>query len=127
MRRIHYAWVMAGLTFFVLLASAGVRSTPSLLMVPLEAEFGWLRTVVSAAVAINILLFGMIGPFAASWMQRWGLRRACSAAAALVASGVLLSSMMSARWQLVLLWGVVVGVGTGGTSMVLAAVGEPMV
>jgi sugar phosphate permease len=122
MRRIHYAWIIAGLTFFVLLASAGVRSAPGLLMVPLEAEFGWSRAAVSAAVAINILLFGLIGPFAASWMQRWGLRRACSAAASLVATGVVLSSLMSARWQLILLWGIVVGVGTGGTSMVLAAV-----
>lgn len=122
MRRLHYAWIIAGLTFFVLLASAAVRSAPSLFMVPLEAEFGWPRTVVSAAVAINIMLFGLIGPFAASWMQRWGLRRACAAAATLVASGVLASSLMTAQWQLILLWGVVVGVGTGGMSMVLAAV-----
>jgi predicted MFS family arabinose efflux permease len=122
MRRIHYAWIVAGLTFFVLLASAAVRSAPSLFMVPLEAEFGWPRTVVSSAVAINILLFGLVGPFAASWMQRWGLRRACFAAASLVAAGVLLSAMMTARWQLILLWGVVVGIGTGGMSMVLAAV-----
>ncbi|MEO8663545.1 MAG: MFS transporter [Bryobacteraceae bacterium] len=118
----HYAWVIAALTFFVLLASAGVRSTPSLLMVPLEAELGWSRTLISAAVAINILLFGLIGPFAASWMDRWGLRRGCFAAASLVGVGVLLSSRMSAPWQLIALWGVMVGAGTGGTSMVLAAV-----
>ena len=74
--KIDYAWFVAATTFLVLLAAAGVRSTPSLLMVPLEAEFGWSRAFVSTAVAINILLFGLIGPFAASLMDRIGLRRA---------------------------------------------------
>src|SRR6266481_1170013 len=120
--RFHYAWIIAFVTFLVLIASAGVRSTPSLLMVPLESEFGWSRVLISTAVAINILLFGMIGPFAAGLMDRWGLRRACSAAIALVGCAVMLSSRMSAPWQLIVLWGVVVGAGTGGTSMVLAAV-----
>ncbi|MCX6603135.1 MAG: MFS transporter [Acidobacteria bacterium] len=122
MQRVHYAWIVAGLTFVVLLASAAVRSAPGLLMVPLEAEFGWPRTVVSSAVAVNILLFGLIGPFAASGMQRWGLRRTCTAAASLLAVGVLASSRIAEPYQMILLWGVVVGVGTGGTSMVLAAV-----
>ena len=80
LRRIHYAWLVAAVTFVVLLAAAGVRSTPSLLMVPLEEEFGWSRALVSAAVAINILLFGLIGPFAASLMDRIGLRRTVSGA-----------------------------------------------
>ena len=73
--RVHYAWIVAAVTFVVLLITAGVRATPGLLMVPLEAEFGWNRAVISGAVAINIALFGLIGPFAASVMDRWGLRR----------------------------------------------------
>lgn len=121
-RKIHYAWLVAGVTFLVLLAAAGVRSTPSLLMVPLEAEFGWSRALVSAAVAINILLFGLIGPFAASWMNRIGLRRAVSGALVLLSVSVLATSRMSAPWQMILLWGVLVGVATGATSMVLSAV-----
>lgn len=121
-RRIHYAWFIAAVTFVVLLAAAGVRSTPSLLMVPLEAEFGWSRALVSTAVAINILLFGLIGPFAASLMTRIGLRRAVSGALVLLALSVLATSQMSAPWQLILLWGVLVGVATGATSMVLSAV-----
>jgi sugar phosphate permease len=121
-RRVHYAWIVACATFVVLIITAGIRATPGLLMVPLETEFGWSRAVVSAAVAVNIALFGLIGPFAASAMDRWGLRRLVSAAVALLAVSVALTTRMHSAWQLMLLWGVCVGTGTGVTSMVLAAV-----
>src|SRR6476659_3958829 len=120
--RLHYAWVVAIVTFVVLLVTAGIRATPGVLMVPLEAEFGWSRTVISAAVAINIALFGLIGPFAASVMDRWGLRRVILGALALLTVSVALTTRMHDRWQLTLLWGVLVGSGTGVTSMVLAAI-----
>ena len=120
--RFHYAWIVAGVTFIVLLVTAGIRATPGLLMVPLESEFGWNRAVISAAVAINIALFGLIGPFAASVMDRWGLRRVILSAVALLAVSVALTTQMRNQWQLTLLWGVFVGTGTGVTSMVLAAV-----
>ena len=120
--RIHYAWIVAIVTFTVLIITAGVRATPALLMVPLEQEFGWSRTVISAAVAINIALFGLIGPFAASAMHRWGLRRLVAGAVALLAISVALTTRMQHQWQMTLLWGVCVGTGTGVTSMVLAAV-----
>jgi predicted MFS family arabinose efflux permease len=121
-RRVHYAWVIAGVTFVILLVTAGVRATPGVLMVPLEGEFGWNRTVVSLAVAINIALFGLLGPFAASVMDRWGLRRVVLAAVALLVISVTLTTRMQAQWELTLLWGVLVGTGTGFTSLVLAAI-----
>jgi sugar phosphate permease len=120
--RIHYAWIVALVTFVVLLVTAGIRATPGVLMVSLESEFGWNRTVISAAVAINIALFGLIGPFAASVMDRFGLRRVILAAVALLAVSVALTTQMRNQWQLTLLWGVLVGTGTGATSMVLAAI-----
>jgi sugar phosphate permease len=120
--RFHYAWIIAAITFVVLLITAGVRATPGLLIVPLESEFGWSRTVISAAVAINIALFGLIGPFAASVMDRWGVRRVVLSALALLAVAVALTTQMRSQWQLTLLWGVLVGTGTGVTSLVLAAV-----
>jgi len=119
---LHYAWIVAGVTFLVLIVTAGVRATPGVLMVPLEAEFGWSRAAISAAVAINIALFGLIGPFAASAMNRWGLRRLILGAIALLAVSVALTTKMQHQWQMTLLWGVCVGTGTGVTSMVLAAV-----
>jgi sugar phosphate permease len=121
-RRLHYAWIIALVTFVVLLVTAGIRATPGVLMISLEGEFGWSRAVISGAVAINIALFGLIGPFAASVMDRWGVRRVVLCAVALLGLSVALTTRMQNQWQLTLLWGVLVGTGTGVTSMVLAAI-----
>ena len=120
--RLHYAWIVAGVTFLVLLVTAGIRATPGVLMVPLETEFGWTSAAISTAIAINLTLFGLIGPFAASLMDRWGLRRLVLCALILLTVSVGLTTLMKSQWQLVLLWGVCVGSGTGVTSLVLAAV-----
>src|SRR4249920_3099720 len=120
--QLHYAWIIAIVTFFILLVTAGIRAVPGVLMVPLESEFGWNRAVISAAVAINIALFGLIGPFAASVIDRFGLRRVILAAVTLLAISVASTTVMRTQWQLTLLWGIFVGTGTGVTSMVLAAI-----
>ncbi len=119
--RLHYAWIVAGLTFLVLLATAGVRSAPGVLIVPLEREFGWSRATISFAISVNLILYGLIGPFAAALMDRLGVRRTILASLTVVASGVALTTRMRAPWQLVLLWGGVVGAGTGMTAIVLGA------
>jgi predicted MFS family arabinose efflux permease len=121
-RTVHYAWIVALVTFVVLISTAGIRATPGVLMVSLEREFGWNRAVISGAVAINIALFGVIGPFAASVMDRWGVRRVILAALALLAISVALTTRMRNQWELTLLWGILVGTGTGVTSMVLAVI-----
>ena len=87
MGRLHYAWIMAGITFLVLLTAAGVRSSPGVLIVPLEQEFHWSRATISFAIAVNIALYGLAGPFAAAVMERFGLRRTVAAALLLVAVG----------------------------------------
>src|SRR5215469_2833778 len=111
--RLYYGWVVVGVTFLTLLAAAGVRSTPGVLIVPLEREFGWSRVVVPAAVSISLLLYGFSGPFAAALMDRFGIRRIILLALAFVGTGVGLTTFMRTSWQLDLLWGVVVGTGTG--------------
>ena len=73
--RFHYAWIVAGITFLTLLVSAGVRSTPGVLMIPLEENFGWDRTVITFSLAINLTLYGLCGPFAAAFMDRYGIKR----------------------------------------------------
>ena len=120
--RLHYAWVALAVTFLVLLLTAGVRSTPSVLMVPLERDFGWSRTLISSALALNLLLFGLMGPFAAAAMQRFGVTRTVTAALSVLALAVALSSQMKAAWQMILIWGVLVGAATGATSTTLGAV-----
>src|SRR4029077_4299628 len=119
--RLHYAWVVAAVTFAALLVSAGIRAAPGVLIVPLEAEFHWSRATISFAVGVNILLTGLVGPFAAAAMDRFGVRRTMALALALTAAGVALTPMMRHSWQLVLLWGVIVGTGCGVIGSFLAA------
>jgi sugar phosphate permease len=119
--RIHYGWYVAGITFVTLLVAAGIRSMPSILIVPVEQEFGWSRATISFAVAVNLILYGLMGPFAAAFMDRLGVRTTIVISLVLVASGVALTPLMTSPWQLVLLWGVVVGTGTGMTALVLGA------
>ena len=120
-RDIHYGWVVVAVTFLTLLVTAGAMGMPGVMIVPLENEFGWSDAQISSALALRILLFGLFGPFAAALMNRFGVRRVIVSALALIAAGLLISLMMTQVWQLVLLWGVVVGIGTGLTAMVLAA------
>jgi sugar phosphate permease len=120
--RLHYAWIVGAVTFVTLLAAAGTRATPGVLIVPLQHEFGWNRAEISAAVSINLVLFGLIGPFAAAFMARFGIRRVVVGALITIATGVALTTLMTSLWQLILLWGVVVGVGAGCMASVLAAV-----
>ena len=120
--RLHYSWVIFGVTVFTILAAAGIRSTPGVLIVPLEHEFGWSRALISGAVGANLLLFGLIGPFAAGFMERFGVRRVMIFALACIALGVGLTPLMRQAWQLYVLWGAVVAIGTGSMVSVLAAV-----
>ncbi len=120
-RNIHYGWIVVAVTFLTMLVTAGAMGAPGVMIVPLEREFGWDNAQISSALALRLLLFGLFGPFAAAFMNRFGLRRVMICAAALIAGGLLVSLAMTQVWQLVLLWGVVVGVGTGLTAVVLAA------
>ena len=112
-KRLHYAWIVAAVTFVVGLLTAGVRAAPGVLIIPLEQEFDWSRATISLAVGINLLLYGLVGPFAAALMDRFGVRRTMTLGLAITAASVALSPAMHQAWQLVLLWGVVVGAGTG--------------
>ncbi|GIJ48683.1 MFS transporter [Virgisporangium aliadipatigenens] len=119
--RIHPAWYVAVVTFVVLISSAGFRATPSVLIRPLHDEFGWPLATISAAVSINLILFGLTAPFAAALMERFGIRRVVVFAVTLVALGSGLTVFMNASWQLLLCWGVLVGLGTGSMAMAFVA------
>jgi sugar phosphate permease len=118
---LHYAWVVAGVAFLTLLAAVAVRATPSVLIVPLEQAFGWSSGTISFAIAINIVLYGLMGPFSGALMQRFGIRRTVFVALTLLAASVGASSFMTQPWQLVLSWGIAVGLGSGATALVLGA------
>lgn len=119
--RIHYGWVMIAVTFLILLAGAGIRATPGVMIQPLEQTFGWSTAQISAAISLNLVLYGLIGPFAAALMQTIGVRRVAMIALVLLASGALLSLGMRSPTQLVLTWGLLVGTGSGMAALTLGA------
>ena len=120
-RKFHYGWIVAGVTFVTLLAAAGSRATPGVMLLPLGNEFQWSRATVSSIVSINIFLYGLIGPFAAALYQRFGLRRCMMTAMALLSVGYGLSVFATQYWQFIVLWGCVVGLGSGMAATVLGA------
>lgn len=119
--RVHPAWIVAAVAFLALFGAAGFRGAPGALMVPLHHEFGWSTSVMSLAVSINLVLYGLVAPFAAALMDRFGIRRVVSAALLLVALGAGASVLMTASWQLLLCWGLLIGTGTGAMALVFAA------
>jgi predicted MFS family arabinose efflux permease len=120
-RGLHFGWFVVAATFLTLLVAAGAVGAPGVLLLPLQREFGWSTAAISSAMALRLMLFGLMGPFAAALINRYGVRQVTLAALSLIGAGFGLSMFMSKIWQLLLLWGVVVGVGTGLTALVLAA------
>ena len=120
-RRIHPAWIVAAVGFLALVGAAGFRAAPSVMMVPLEQEFGWNRTTISTAIGLNILLYGLMAPFAAALMARFGMRKVAAFALIMIASGSALSTLVVSPWMLMMTWGVMIGLGTGSMAMVFAA------
>ena len=117
----RYAFVVVAVIFLSLLVSAGLRSAPGVIMLPLESELGWGRDVISLAAAVGIFLYGLAGPFAAALMERFGLRRILLGALALMAGSTALSLLMTEPWQMVATWGVFSGIGSGAVATVLGA------
>jgi MFS family permease len=120
-RNIHYGWVVAITTFLTMLATAAAMGSAGVLIEPLQQEFGWSTAQISFALALRLILFGLLGPFAAAFMNHFGVHRVVTFALVLIAGGILLSLLMTEVWHMVVLWGVVIGVGTGMTALVLGA------
>ena len=121
MKKPHYAWIVLGITFVVLLTSAAIRATPGVLIVPFEHEFGWSRATISVAISTNLLLYGLMGPFSAGFINRYGPRRIMAVSSFMIGLGSLATIGMKQPWELVALWGVLVGTGTGMIAVVMGA------
>ena len=121
-RRPHRAWTVAAVTLGALVAAAAFRSSTGVLMEPIERDFGWSRTTTSGAVTLNLVLFGLVAPFAAALMERFGIKRVVAIALFIVGCGSALTTVMTAPWQLWLLWGMAIGVGTGAMALVFGAI-----
>src|SRR3954454_23256744 len=120
-RNIHYGWIMVGVTFLAGLISAGTVGAPGVFIVPLQKEFGWSPAEISSALSIRFILFGLMAPFAAALLNRYGLRNISLLSLLIVASALVASLFMTKVWHLMLLWGIVIGLATGMTALVLGA------
>ena len=120
-RGIHYGWAVVAATFLVMLSTAAAMGMPGVLLRPLMQDFGWSTSAVSGPLSLRLLLFGLMAPFAAALMQRYGIRAIVAVAMVLIVGGIVLATQITALWQLWLTWGLMVGVGTGMTAMVLGA------
>ena len=120
-RGVHYAWVVAAVTFFAMLTTAAALGLPGAMLKPLSQEFGWTTDQLSSVFAVRFALFGLLGPFSAIFIARFGLKRIMVTAASLIAIAMVLATQITQLWQLFLLWGLVLGCGTGLTALVLGA------
>jgi len=120
-RGVHYGWMVAAATFLTMLATSAAMGMAGVLLVPLQQEFGWDTASISGPLALRLLLYGLMGPFSAALLARFGLRATVGVALGLIVLGLGLTTGMTTLWQLWLCWGLLVGVGTGLTAMVLAA------
>jgi sugar phosphate permease len=118
---IHYGWGVVGVVFLTMLSTSAAMGMVGVLMLPLKTEFGWDLGAISGALALRVLLYGMVAPFAAALLQRYGVRPVVATALGLIVAGLLLASRMTALWQLWLTWGVMIGLATGVTANVLGA------
>jgi sugar phosphate permease len=120
-RGIHYGWVMVALTFLTMLSTAAAMGLPGVLIGPLQSEYGWKIGEISGALALRLVLFGLVAPFAAALIARFGILRVVGVGLILIVGGVGLATRMDSLWQLWLSWGLMVGFGTGLTALVLGA------
>ena len=118
----HRAWAVAAVTFAALVAAAAIRSSTGVLLEPVSEDLGWSRATVSFAITVNLVLYGLVAPFAAALMEKFGVRRVVAAALVLMAVGMALTTVVKAPWQLVLTWGVFVGTGAGCLALVFGAI-----
>ncbi|WP_406000146.1 MFS transporter [Streptomyces sp. NBC_00829] len=119
--RVHRAWFVAAVAFVTIIGAAAFRSLPGLLIDPLHSEFDWSRGTIGLAVSVNLALYGLTAPFAAALMDRFGIRRVVAVALTVIAVGSGLTVFMSSSWQLVLYWGLLVGLGSGSMALAFAA------
>jgi MFS family permease len=118
---VHYAWLVLAVTFLCLFVASALRSVPGIIMMSLEQEFDWKRETISGAISLNLLLFGLAGPFLGRLMDLYGAKKVSVITLILSVLGAVGSVFMQASWQMYLFWGLLIGAGSGGTSMIMGA------
>jgi MFS family permease len=111
MKRIHYSWFILMITFFSIIVAGITLSSSGVFIGPFEHEFGWDRSVIAMAFAISLFLYGISGPFMAALLEVLGLKKMMLAAMAILIIGISLTLLMQQAWQLIIIWGFIIGLG----------------
>ena len=115
MKKWHYSWVILAVTFLAIIVAGIIRSSAGVFIDPFEQDFGWSRPSISFAFAVSLFLYGFSGPFMAAFVEKYGLKRMMLGSMTLLAIALACTFVMQKEWQLVLIWGVMMGIGSGST------------
>lgn len=113
MKKVHYSWVILAVTFIAIIVAGIIRSSSGVFINPFEMEFDWDRPTISFAFAVCLFLYGFSGPFMAAFVDVFGLKKMMLYSMALLSLGLGLTYVMKSEWQLILIWGVMLGIGSG--------------
>ena len=121
-RRVFYGWVVVGVAVLLSLVMWGIRAAPSVLIKPLEADFGWSRAEISSAIAIGLVMTAFSAIAGGVLIDRFSMRLVMLGIVVLGGISVILASTMTALWQMTVLWGLLVGIATG----ISGVIGAPL-
>lgn len=112
MKKWHYSWTILVVTFFAIIVAGIIRSSSGVFIIPFEDTFGWSRASISFAFAISLFLYGFFGPFMAAFVEKYGLTRMMLYSMGLLTLSLAATFIMQHEWQLVIIWGVMMGTGS---------------
>lgn len=121
MQNKNYAWVVLAIIFSVMLVSSATRAIPGVLLIPLHKNFNWSIGNISFAISLGLMLYGLTGPFSAAAMKNIGIKITLTFALVLLGISCILSYFMTTEIEFIVLWGVMIGIGTGIAAMTLGA------
>ena len=116
MRRIDYRWIVLTTGFMILFFNGGSRSALGLMLKPMGDDLDWTRSALSSGITAYMLISALAMPFVGRLADRYDLRWIMGIGVAVGALGIGLMSVVSAPWQLFLVYGVVFALGNAGIS-----------
>lgn len=117
---LNQGWLVVAVLFFVVLVSAGSRSSFGIFLHPLLEQLESNRAAVSLAYTLNSIVFGVAQPLVGRALDRYGLRAVTLLSAAAMALGFALLPAVRDLGQLYLVYGALAGLGMAGTSTTVA-------
>src|SRR5215470_5321894 len=117
-----YRWVILTAACIIGFMLVGARETLGNFLKPITGELHWDRETISLIAAMNLWVSGLLQPFTGHIMDRFGAKWLFASSVTLYGLGVLLVGFTHTAWYLILVYGVLVGAATAGSSSSLSNV-----